>query len=263
MKYGITENVKTIESKVKVRDIIKKIAEKKANAIKYYLEGEEFEQAIIFGAYLSGNYIANTLKADCGEVILIDSQPHLEDIVTGNGIKFMDLNTFMLKLRNNKDKEINPDLIIDVTGLGGVDPNMLKDFDPKVLIIEDPKSSFDKELMEADNTHKRLCVGHKKGSLKTFRSSKISKTSGTMTLTVDVIMDSCIEIKELDGVLYSVPNLEYFEGIVFHEKDVRKFLREVNTPALTVSCLGNLEAEIDEIIDKNMQKVYSFVKLVK
>lgn len=72
MNYGITESVKTTRSKIKIKDIVSDVVEKKANAIKYFLEGEEFKQAIVFGAYLSGSYIAYSLLKDCEEVIIVD-----------------------------------------------------------------------------------------------------------------------------------------------------------------------------------------------
>jgi hypothetical protein len=261
MKYGITETVKTIESKIKVKDVIYDIVEKKANAIKYFLEGEEFSQAIVFGAYLCGNYVAHSLTLDCDEVVLVDIHPHLKDIIFNEKITFMDSAKFNLSLRMGK---LNPDLIVDITGIGGVSPEILSKFNPEVLIVENPKCTYDKDIFEIDDSSDRLHVGKKKGLLNTFRSSRISKTSGTMTLTIDTILDSCNEIKELDGVLYALPNLKYYEGILFHEKDAKKFISEVNSPAITVSCLDeDLLNEIDEILLKNMERVNSFVEHVK
>jgi hypothetical protein len=164
-------------------------------------------------------------------------------------------------LRNGK---LNPDLIVDITGIGGVSPEILSKFNPNVLVVENPKCTYDKDIFEVDDSSDRLNVGKKKGLLNTFRSSRISKTSGTMTLTIDTILDSCNEIKELDGVLYALPNLKYYEGMLFHEKDAKKFISEVNTPAITVSCLdGDLSAEIDEILLKNMGRINSYVELVR
>jgi hypothetical protein len=258
MNYVITESVKTTRSKIKIKDIVSDVVEKKANAIKYFLEGEEFKQAIVFGAYLSGSYIAYSLLKDCDEVIIVDIQPHLKDILFNDGIKFMDLNKLQLELRNGTS--INPDLVIDLTGIGGVSPDLISKFNPKVLIVEDPKGNHDKGISKIDNTDKRLCVGAKKGVLKTYRSSKFSKTSGTMTLVVDIIMDSCREINELDSVLYTIPNLKYFEGTVFHEKNVKKFLTELNMSAITVSSIDHVEYELEEILSKNISRVDSFVK---
>lgn len=258
MKYGITESVKTTNSKIKIKDIVSDIVEKKANAIKYFLEGEEFKQAIVFGAYLSGSYIAHTLKKDCEEVIIVDIQPHLKDILFDEGIKFMDLNKLQLELRNGTT--INPDLVVDLTGLGGISVEVLSKFNPKVLIVEDPKGNYDKKITNVDETNKRLCIGTKKGILKTYRSSKVSKTSGTMTLVIDIVMDACRKVNEIDGVLYVIPNLKYFEGTIFHEKDVKKFLTELNVPAITVSSIDHVEYELEEALCKNMSRVNSYVE---
>ncbi|AEH07004.1 DUF1188 domain-containing protein [Methanothermococcus okinawensis] len=261
MKYGITETVKTIKSKIKVKDIIYDIVEKKTNAIKYFLEGQEFNQTIVFGAYLCGNYMAHALLKDSDEVILVDVYPHLKDMIVSEKITFMDSNKFNLALRNGK---LNPDLIVDITGIGGISPEILSKFNPEVLIVENPKCTYDKDIFEIDNSMDRLNTGKKRGLLNTFRSSKVSKTSGTMTLTIDTVLDSCAEIKELDGVLYALPNLKYYEGILFHEKDAKKFIGEVNAPAITVSCLDEyIIPEIDRILSKNMEKINSFVVKAK
>ncbi|WP_292459631.1 SAM-dependent methyltransferase HcgC family protein [Methanothermococcus sp.] len=261
MKYGITETVKTIESKIKVKDIIYDIVEKKTNAIKYFLEGQEFKQAIVFGAYLCGNYMAHSLIRDSDEVILVDVYPHLKDIIINEKITFMDSNKFNLALRNGK---LNPDLIVDITGIGGIEPEILSQFNPDVLIVENPKCTYDIDIFEIDNSMERLNTGKKRGLLNTFRSSKVSKTSGTMTLTIDTVLDSCNEIRELDGVLYTIPNLKYYEGILFQEKDAKKFISELNTPAITVSCLDDdITPEIDKILLKNMKRINSFVEKIK
>ncbi|HIP34823.1 MAG TPA: DUF1188 domain-containing protein [Methanothermococcus okinawensis] len=259
MMCGITETVKTLESKTKVVDIIYSIVEEKTRAIKYFLEGEEFRETLIFGAYLCGNYIASSLLNDSEKVILVDIYPHLKDIVRNNkDITFMDINSFNLALRN---KKLNPDLVIDLTGLGGLSPEVISNFDPEVLIVENPKGVYDREIFEVDNSLERLKVGKKRGLLNTYRISRISKTSGTMTLTIDTILDACHEIRELEGILYVIPNLKYYEGILFHEKNVKKFMGEINTPAITVSCLDeDIYPKIDEILRRNMERVKSFVE---
>ncbi|HIP17314.1 MAG TPA: DUF1188 domain-containing protein [Methanothermococcus okinawensis] len=261
MECGITETVKTLESKTKIVDIIYHIVEEKANAVKYFLEGQEFEQVIIFGAYLCGNHMAHTLVNDANEVILVDIYPHLKDIITNKKITFMDYNTFNLSLRN---KRLNPDLIIDITGIGGISPEVISNFDPEVLIVENPKYTYDMDIFEIDNSLERLNVGKKRGLLNTFRSSRVSKTSGTMTLTIDTILDSCNEIKELDGVLYVLPNLKYYEGILFHKKNVKEFMGEINNPAVLVSCLDDdIYPEIDNILKRNIDRIRSYVERIR
>jgi len=260
MKYGITETVKTLDSKTKVVDIIYSIVEEKTRAVKYFLEGEEFRETLIFGAYLCGNYMASSLLNDSEKVILVDIYPHLRDIVRNERITFMDINSFNLALRNRR---LNPDLVIDLTGLGGLSPEVISHFDPEVLIVENPKGVYDRDIYQADNSLERLKVGRRRGLLNTYRISRVSKTSGTMTLTIDTILDACHEIRELEGVLYVVPNLKYYEGILFHEKNVRKFMEEINKPAITVSCLDeDIYPKVEKILRKNIERVKSFVEHV-
>ena len=261
MDYGITETVKTIQSNIKINDIIYDIVEKKSNAIKYFLEGEEFNQAIIFGAYLCGNFIADLISKDCDEVILVDIYPHLKDIVLNENITFMEFPKFQLDLKYGK---FNPDLLIDLTGIGGLSPEIISQLNPSVLIVENPTGTFDKEIYNIDNSKERLVKGNKRGLLNTFRTSKVSKTSGTMTLVIDTVIDSCNEIKELDGVLYAIPNLKYYEGMLFHEKNVEKYVRKTNLPAITVSCLDeDIEEEVNNIIKNNLNRICSYVEKVK
>ncbi|AEF96898.1 SAM-dependent methyltransferase HcgC family protein [Methanotorris igneus] len=257
MKYGITERVKTIDTKIKINDIIKHIVEKKAKAIKYFLEGEEFRQTVIFGAYLCGGYIAHSITDYSEEVILVDIQQHLKEFVFNKNVKFMEMNQFKLKMRTG---EVNPDLVIDITGIGGISPDFLQKFNPKCLIVEDPKGCYDEYIYKADNTMERATVGEKIGILKTYRKSRISKTSGTMTLTIDTVMDSAREVLDLDGVLYVIPNLRYYEGIIFHEKNIHKFLDEVHMPALTISALEDVEEEANKILENNLSRIKSFVE---
>ena len=114
MKYGITETVKTIDTKTKVIDVINEIAKKKYHAIRNFLEGEEFKEDVIFGVYLWGNYVAQNLSKYAEKVYLVDIHEFMKGFVpNNNSIKFLNLNEFKLKLMKN---EVNPDLIVDLTG---------------------------------------------------------------------------------------------------------------------------------------------------
>ncbi|ADG12807.1 SAM-dependent methyltransferase HcgC family protein [Methanocaldococcus infernus] len=259
MKQGITEKVLTIETKTKVIDVIQSIAEKKFNAIKRFLEGEEFKEAIIFGVYLWGNLVAQKLSGYAENIYLVDIHEFMKEFINTNA-KFLSLNDLKLKMMKN---EVNPDLLIDLTGLGGVEPEFLAKFSPKVAIIEDPKGVFDTEIYELDNTDERafylLNKAEKIGLLRTYRKAKVSKTSGTMTLTIDTIVDSSKDIMALDGVLYAIPNLRYYEGILFHNKDVYKFLDEVSKPAITISSITDVSEKAEKILNKNIDLIHSFV----
>ncbi len=257
----ITETVKTVETNTKVIDVINEIAKKKYNAIKSFLEGEEFNTTVIFGVYLWGNYVAKNLKEYSERIYIVDIHEFLERFIAfDEKIKFLHLKDFKLKFLK---KEINPDLLIDLTGLGGLEPEFLSKFSPNVAIIEDPKGVFDEDIYKVDNTNKRAMSlkCDKIGILKTYRKSRVSKTSGTMTLTIDTIVDASREINALDGVLYAIPNLRYYEGILFDEKDVNKFFDEITKPAVTISCLDEtIVDKADKIINKNIELIKAFVE---
>ncbi|WP_456416392.1 SAM-dependent methyltransferase HcgC family protein [Methanocaldococcus sp.] len=260
MQYGITETVKTIYTKTKVIDVINEIAKKKFNAIRNFLEGEEFKEAVIFGVYLWGTYVASNLVKYSDKVYLVDIHEFMKNFISNGNIKFLHLNEFKLKLMRN---EINPDLIIDLTGLGGIEPEFLSKFDPEVFIVEDPKGVFDEDIYETDNTYEKANIFVEKakvGVLKTYRKARVSKTSGTMTLTIDTIVDAAKEIISLDGVLYAIPNLRYYEGILFHEKDSYKFLSEISQPAITISTLNDVLEESEKILSNNINLIHSFVE---
>ncbi|WP_456472826.1 SAM-dependent methyltransferase HcgC family protein [Methanocaldococcus sp.] len=259
MKHGITNKILTIETKTKVIDVIQSIAEKKFNAIKRFLEGEEFKEALIFGVYLWGNFVAQNLSKYCENIYLVDIHEFMKEFVNTNA-KFLSLNDLKLKLIKN---EINPDLIIDLTGLGGVEAEFLAKFSPKVAVIEDPKGVFDVDIYELDDSDEKalklLNKVEKIGLLRTYRKAKVSKTSGTMTLTIDTIVDASKDIIALDGVLYAIPNLRYYEGILFHDKDVYKFLDEISKPAITISSITDVSEKAERILNKNVDLIYSFV----
>ncbi len=261
MKYGITETVKTIDTKTKVIDVINEIAKRKYKAIRDFLEGEEFKEVVVFGVYLWGNYVAQNLSKYADNVYLVDIHEFMKGFVpNNNSIKFLNLNEFKLKFMKN---EVNPDLIVDLTGLGGVEPEFLSKFNPNVIIVEDPKGVFDVDIYEADNTYERTAPFIEKakvGILRTYRKARVSKTSGTMTLTIDTIVDASREITSLDGVLYAIPNLRYYEGILFHENDIHKFLSEISQPAITISTLNDVLDEAEEILSNNINLIYSFVE---
>ncbi|NPA62535.1 MAG: DUF1188 domain-containing protein [Methanococci archaeon] len=261
MKYGITEMVKTIDTKTRVVDVINEIAKKKYHAIRDFLEGEEFKEVVIFGVYLWGNYTAQMISKCADKVYLVDIHEFMKGFVpNNNNIKFLSLNEFKLKCMR---KEVNPDLIIDLTGLGGLDKDFLSKFTPEVFIVEDPRGVFDVDIYEADDTYDRISPfinNAKIGILKTYRKARVSKTSGTMTLTIDTIVDASREITALDGVLYAIPNLRYYEGILFHENDTHKFLSEISQPAITISTLNDVLDKAEKILSKNIDLIHSFIE---
>ena len=83
----------------------------------------------------------------------------------------------------------------------------------------------------------------------------MSKTSGTMTLTMDVLRKSVEEVLKTNGALYAVPSLDFYEGILFKEKNTEKFLKSVNRPAMIVSSIKPVQ------IDKTLIKIIERIKV--
>lgn len=251
MKYhtGITSEVFTVTSKMNVEDVIKKITEIKCNAACSWINSlnRDIENSIVVGAYLTGIELSKRLKK-ISNVTVIDIYPHLEKLAE-NEIEFKS-NLILIK---------DADLVIDTTGLGGLKPGMARLITGKVFLAEDPTSDgSDKLIMEKCNIQDRLklsCADHK-GILRTQGVN--SKTSGTMTLTIEVLRKSLEDVLKKSGVLYGIAGMEFYEGALFKEKDVDKFLRLIKKPALTVSTLEPVSC--DEIINKYIEKIGSEVE---
>jgi len=246
---GITSEVFTITSKMKVEDVIKKITEIKCNAVCNWIDSlnVDIENSIVVGAYLTGAELSKRLKK-ISNVTVIDMYSHLEKLA-GNGVKF-NSNLIMIK---------DADLVVDTTGLGGLKPGMAKLITGKVFLAEDPTSDgSDNLIIEKSNIMDRLKLSSAdhKGILKTHGIN--SKTSGTMTLTIEVLRKSLEDVLKKSGVLYSVAGMEFYEGALFKEKDVDKFLRLIKKPALTVSTIE--PTSCDEIINKYLKKIDSEVE---
>ncbi len=251
MRYdtGITSEVFTVTSKMSVEDVIKKITEIKCNAVCEWINSlnVNIENSVILGTYLTGIELSRRLKK-ISNVTVIDIYPHLEKFV-GNNVKFNS------NLINIKDA----DLVVDTTGLGGIRPQIVKLISGNVFLVEDPTSDgSDNLILQKNNTINRLQLSNSdyKGILKTGGLN--TKTSGTMTITMEVLRKSLEDVLKNKGVLYSVAGMDFYEGALFKEKDVNKFLSLIKKPALTVSTLEPISC--DEIIEKYLKRINSEVK---
>lgn len=246
---GITSHVFTVTSQITVADVIKKITEIKCDAAYNWITSlnEDIENSVVIGAYLTGTGLSKRLKK-ISNVTVVDIYPHLEEIVD-NGVVFTSDLTLI------KDG----DLVVDTTGLGGLKPEMAKLINGNIFLAEDPTSDgSDSSILEKNNLMDRFRASSSNynGILRTGGIN--SKTSGTMTLTIDVLRKSLEDILKKSGVLYSVANMEFYEGALFKEKDVDKFLKLIKKPALTVSTLEPFPC--DEIIINYLGKIGSEVK---
>jgi len=232
---GITNSVLTIRSKTRVKDIINRILDVKCNAVINWVNSLSIEisRVLIIGIYLTGTGLARRFS---NKAIAFDIYPHLS------------------KLVNKFGWVENADLVIDTTGIGGIKNLNVK---TKAIVVEDPTSDGSDEIIKRHDVSKRLesIDADYKGVLRTYGLG--TKTSGTMTLTLEVLRKSAEDVISIDGVLYAVPAMDYYEGMIFHEKDVNKFLEAIKRPALTVSTLNIIDC--DSAINKYLNRIESVV----
>ena len=249
---GITGEVFTVYSGFYVEDLVNQIIDKKCQAVVNWVKSleVEIERSAIVGTYLTGMRLAEMLK-DFSKVCVVDINPHLKDILNCE-VDFSD----------DLSQIEGADLVVDTTGFGGLSQESVKDFvDSKIFLIEDPTSDgSDKAINLKNNIHTRLKSSKSlhKGILQTTGLN--SKTSGTMTLTIEVLLQSLKDILKTEGVLYGVASMNFYEGIIFKEKDCAKFLRLLKTHALVISSMHPLSP--DDSIKKYLNLINCMVEHV-
>ena len=248
---GITEEVFTLYSGIAVGDIVNRIGEIKCEAAINWIHSSQInvEETVIVGAYITGMKLAEQCK-NFSNVTVIDIQPHLKHLLSDD-VEFSDDLTLIK----------NADLIIDTTGLGGLSPETVREYvnmEESIFLAEDPTSDgSDTQIIEKSNIQHRVEVAGSKyaGILKT--SGLNTKTSGTMTLTMEVLRKSLEDILKSEGVLYGVAGMNFYEGVIFKEKDHDKFHSLLDEPALIISALQPLSS--DDIIEGYLDKISSGV----
>ncbi|MDR3291130.1 MAG: DUF1188 domain-containing protein [Methanobrevibacter sp.] len=250
---GITSHVLTINSNLKVYDLLNIIVNKKSSAILQWMEklDIQLDNIVIVGAYLTGLGIANLLKGSYENITIVDIYPHLQELVDKFPMNNEEINK--IKFSSNINLIKTADCVIDTSGLGGLSIKQIESISPKVFIIEDPIAEENDELLtEKNNINERFKVvkSQHKAILKT--NGLDTKTSGTMTFTVDVMLKSINHALKEPGVLYGVSELTFFEGLIFKEKNIQKFLNAINTSAITISTLTpyNLDNIMELFLDK-------------
>lgn len=265
VETGITSTVTTSYSNLTIWDIIRIIAMKKSDAVVEWLNSIPIavEKSVIAGTYLTGASLAEKLiqSENSKDVEVLDIYPHLKKLLDVS----WDSQSYHLDIKENDTAKIhfstdlthlkNGNMVIDTTGLGGIDIEQVRELNScEIFLAEDPSSDGSDELIQSKNfTSQRLGASSAPHRARIFTSGLESKTSGTMTLTLDVLRKSLEEVLKEKGVLYAVASLDFYEGILFKQKDTEKFLETINRPAMVVSSLQPVN--LDEILTKYIEKV--------
>ena len=272
---GISSEVFTIKSKIRLIDIFNLILEKKAKSVlelfnKLNYDGiiNKKSSIVIIGTYFTWIAIAKHLSFnDFNDITIVDIYPHLEGLIDsklGNPIISDDINKEISFIENFKNINFSSDLnliknadaVIDTTGLGGINESQSETIFTKVFLIEDPiAEENDSLLKEKNNIYNRVNMvnSYNKYVLKTKGLN--TKTSGTMTLAIDVLRQSMNSILDRDGVLYCASEMTFYEEIIFKEKDLKKFFRLVELPVIKVSTI--LPFDCDFIINEFIDEIHS------
>lgn len=235
---GITPTVRTLTSTLQVRDILDTVANRKADAVLSWIEQQQIRPGcvLIFGAYLTGAGIANRL-CNRANITVVDIYPHLSGLLSCS-------TDFFTSYTELPDQEW--DLIVDTTGLGGVEESVLANLRTRALLTEEPCSDGSDMKIRACSTRKAILSRHAapiKGVLQTGGLG--TKTSGTMSLTHGVLSRAVQDACRIPGVLYSTTTAGFSERILFKEQNLLKFQESLNTPALIISTLGDQDQDTD------------------
>ena len=268
---GISSEVFTVKSTIKLVDIFNLILEKKASAVLDLFNGlidneiiNKESPIVIIGTYFTGIAIAKYLSCNnYYDITIVDIYPHLEGLIDSKNpiSEENEENGFSENFRNIKfssDLSLikNADIVIDTTGLGGINESQSGAIYTKVFLIEDPiAEENDALLKDKNNIYKRasLVNSYHKYVLKTKGLN--TKTSGTMTFTIDVLRQSMNRILSKDGVLYCSSEMTFYEEIIFKEKDLDKFFKLIESPVIKVSTI--LPFDCDDIIKEFIDEISS------
>ena len=277
---GISSEVFTVKSTIRLIDIFNLILERKASAALDLFNDltdngivNKESPIVIIGTYFTGISIAKYLSYNnYNDIAIVDIYPHLEGFIDsklGNpileeleddGNYESDISSFQcfrhIKFSSDLDLIGNADIVIDTTGLGGINESQSEAISTKVFLIEDPiAEDNDPLLKDKNNIYKRadLVNSSHKYVLKTKGLN--TKTSGTMTFTIDVLRQSMNRILAEDGVLYCSSEMTFYEEIIFKEKDLDKFFSLIESPVIKVSTI--LPFDCDDIIKGFIDEIHS------
>ena len=272
---GISSEVFTVKSSIRLIDIFNLILEKKANAVLALFNkldnGEIINKEssiIIIGTYFTGIAIAKYLSFNnFKDITIVDIYPHLERLIDsklGNPLISKEMtkedglieNFKNIKFSSDLDLIKNADAVIDTTGLGGINESQSEAIFTKLFLIEDPiAEENDALLKDKNNIYNRanMVNSYNRYVLKTKGLN--TKTSGTMTLAIDVLRQSMNRILAKEGVLYCASEMTFYEEIIFKEKDLDKFFRLIESPVIKVSTIKPFDC--DDIINEFIDEIFS------
>ena len=253
---GITEEVLTIKSEIKLIDIFNNIINKKSQACFDYIENLNLsldEKIIVIGTYFTGVGIIKKLSEKYTNITLIDIYPHLEELLyTSIGGELKN----KVKFSSDLDLIYSGNVVIDTTGFGGINIEQSSKFNVKAFLIEDPVAEDNDELLKKKNNIQNRLNAVKSSNKAILKTKGINtKTSGTMTLTIGVLTNTLNEISKKDGVLYSACEMGFFEEIIFKEKNIDKFIELTDKQAVKISTINQISP--DEIMQNELDKIKS------
>ncbi len=236
---GITTEILTIKSEIRLIDIFNDIIKKKSEACFNYIEGLKIaddEKIVVIGTYFTGAGIAKKLSEKYANIVVVDIYPHLEELLntplggeSKNNIVFS----------SDFDLIYDGDVVIDTTGFGGVNVEQSSGLDVHAFIIEDPIAEDNDEMLNNKNNIKDRLNAVKSPNKAVLKTKGIdTKTSGTMTLTIGVLTHVLNECFKKDGVLYSACEMGFYEEIIFKEKNIPKFIELAKRKALKISTIN-------------------------
>lgn len=270
LETGITSMVTTSYSSLTIWDIIKIIAGKKSDAVNEWIDSlpVQIERPVVGGTYLTGVSLAQKLvqRKEIKEVEVLDIYPHLNELlytswdVESKDSAVNEINNAKISFSTDLCHLKTGDMVIDTTGLGGIDVNQIKELTScEVFLAEDPSSDGSDDLIQSNNfTQKRIDASSANHRGLIFTSGLGSKTSGTMTLTMDVLRKSLEEVLKEEGVLYAVASLDFYERILFKEENTEKFLETLQRPAMVASSLKAVD--LDTVLAKQLAKIRVTIK---
>ena len=272
---GISSEVFTVKSSIKLIDIFNLILEKKASAVLKLFDSLMDEKIIdndssivIIGTYFTGIAIAKYLSYnDFKDITLVDIYPHLEGLIDsklGNPIVQQGDEEAICSFENFKNIKFSSDLsliksadvVIDTTGLGGINESQSESIYTKVFIIEDPiAEENDALLKDKNNIYKRANLVNSYHTYVLKTKGLNTKTSGTMTFAIDVLRQSMNKILAKEGVLYCSSEMTFYEEIIFKEKNLEKFFNLIESPVIKVSTI--LPFGCDNVIKEFIDEIHS------
>lgn len=253
---GITSEVLTIKSKIRLIDILNEVINKKSEIVYTYLENLNLDKntkIIVIGTYFTGIGIVKKLSEKYNNILLIDIYSHLEQLLPseiGGKLKKD------VKFSSDLNLIYDGDVVIDTTGFGGINVEQSSKFNVNAFIIEDPIAEDNDILLKNKNNIKNRLDAVNSPNKSIIKTKGINtKTSGTMTLTMGILTNTLNCCLKKEGVLYGACEMGFFEEIIFKEKNIDKFLELTNIPAIKISTIKPFDC--DNIISNELSKITS------